>query len=251
MTLEILTSDSLSPLRHGFFTRRGGASSGVFSGLNCGIGSTDQTEIVAINRRRVADALEIDPGNLLGVHQVHSADAVTVTGPMSDRPRADALVTGTPGLALTVLTADCQPVLFADHEAQVIGAAHAGWRGTLDGILESTIDAMCDLGARREDIHAVIGPSISQAAYEVGPEFFDIFIDHDPDYAQYFAGGDGDRMHFDLPGFGLHRLRLAGIGSASWTRHCTYFDAERFYSYRGATHAKEADYGRLIAAIAL
>ena len=147
MTLEILTSDSLSPLRHGFFTRRGGASSGVFSGLNCGIGSTDQTEIVAINRRRVADALEIDPGNLLGVHQVHSADALTVTDPMSDRPRADALVTGTPGLALTVLTADCQPVLFADHEAQVIGAAHAGWRGTLDGILESTIDAMCGINS--------------------------------------------------------------------------------------------------------
>lgn len=251
MTLEILTNDSLSPLRHGFFTRRGGASSGVFAGLNCGIGSSDQTEIVAINRRRVAEALDIEPENMIGVHQVHSSDAVTVTGPLADRPRADALVTDRPGLALTVLTADCQPVLFADHAAQVIGAAHAGWRGTLDGILESTVDAMCDLGAQREKIHAVIGPSISQAAYEVGPEFFDIFMDHDPDYAQYFAGGDGDRMHFDLPGFGLHRLRMAGIGSARWTRHCTYFDAERFYSYRRATHAKEADYGRLIAAITL
>lgn len=251
MTLEILTSDSLSPLRHGFFTRRGGASSGVFSGLNCGIGSSDQREIVAINRARVADALEIDADHLVGVHQVHSADAVTVTGPLAEKPRADALVTDQPGLALSVLTADCQPVLFADHEARVIGAAHAGWRGALDGILEATIDAMCALGARRQDIHAVIGPSISQAAYEVGPEFFETFVNDDPENARFFAGGNADRMHFDLPGFGLHRLRLAEIGSATWTRHCTYFDPERFYSFRRTTHTKEADYGRLIAAITL
>lgn len=251
MTLEILTSDSLSPLRHGFFTRRGGASSGVFSGLNCGVGSSDQTEIVAINRARVADALEVPAENLVGVHQVHSATAVAVTGPIAEKPRADALVTAQPGLALSVLTADCQPVLFADHDAQVIGAAHAGWRGALDGILEATIDAMCSLGARRNDIHAVIGPSISQAAYEVGPEFFETFLNDDHENGRFFASGDGDRMHFDLPGYGLHRLRLAGIGSASWTRHCTYFDPERFYSFRRTTHAKEADYGRLIAAITL
>lgn len=251
MTLEILTADSLSPLQHGFFTRRGGASSGVFSGLNCGHGSSDQTEIVAINRARVANALDVPPDHLTGVHQVHSAHAVIVDGPVREAPRADALVTSTPGLAVSVLTADCQPVLFADHKAGVVGAAHAGWRGVLDGILEATIDAMCSLGATRSDIRAVIGPSISQAAYEVGPEFFDTFMAEDPDHARFFANGEGDRMHFDLPGFGLHRLRSAGIANAEWTRHCTYSDPERFYSYRRTTHTKEADYGRLIAAIRL
>lgn len=251
MTLEILTADSLSPLQHGFFTRRGGASSGVFSGLNCGHGSSDQTEIVAINRARVANALDVPPDHLTGVHQVHSANAVIVDGPVREAPRADALVTSTPGLAVSVLTADCQPVLFADHKAGVVGAAHAGWRGVLDGILEATIDAMCSLGATRSDIRAVIGPSISQAAYEVGPEFFDTFMAEDPDHARFFANGEGDRMHFDLPGFGLHRLRSAGIANAEWTRHCTYSDPERFYSYRRTTHTKEADYGRLIAAIRL
>lgn len=251
MTLEILTADSLSPLQHGFFTRRGGASSGVFSGLNCGHGSSDQTEIVAINRARVANALDVPPDHLTGVHQVHSAHAVIVDGPVREAPRADALVTSTPGLAVSVLTADCQPVLFADHKAGVVGAAHAGWRGVLDGILEATIDAMCSLGATRSDIRAVIGPSISQAAYEVGPEFFDTFMAEDPDHARFFANGEGDRMHFDLPGFGLHRLRSAGIANAEWTRHCTYSDPERFYSYRHTTHTKEADYGRLIAAIRL
>src|SRR6056297_779145 len=150
MTLEILTSDSLAPLRHGFFTRRGGASSGVFAGLNCGPGSSDQSEIVRINRARVADALNVVPDHLLTVHQVHSADVVPVDGPLAEKPRADAMVTGTPGLALAVLTADCQPVLFADAKAGVVAAAHAGWRGTLDGVLEATLDAMEALGADRE-----------------------------------------------------------------------------------------------------
>ncbi|MCV3270584.1 peptidoglycan editing factor PgeF [Roseobacter sinensis] len=251
MTLEILTSDVLSRVRHGFFTRRGGASSGVFSGLNCGHGSSDQTEIVAINRARAAQAMGVAPNHLVGVHQVHSPTVVTVTEPFTDKPKADALVTDKPGFALSVLTADCQPVLFADAEAGVIGAAHAGWRGTLEGVLEATIDAMCALSAQRERIAVAIGPSISQRAYEVGPEFFDTFMMDDPQNARFFAGGEGDRMFFDLPAFGLHRLRAAGVGVAEWTRHCTYTDAARFYSYRRATHAKEADYGRLIAAIAL
>jgi YfiH family protein len=251
MTLEILTSDLLAPLRHGFFTRRGGASSGVFAGLNCGTGSSDQSEIVAINRHRVADAMEVAPANLVGVHQVHSADVVTVTGPLETKPRADGLVTREKGVALSVLTADCQPVLFADHEAGVIGAAHAGWRGTLDGVLEATLAAMEALGAQRARTHAVIGPSISQRAYEVGPELFDTFLAEDSDSARYFAQGAGDRLQFDLPGFGLHRLRTAGIGAAEWTRHCTYSDPQRFYSYRRTTHSKEADYGRLISAISL
>jgi YfiH family protein len=250
MTLEILTCDAL-PVKHGFFTRRGGASSGVFAGLNCGQGSTDQSEIVAINRARVATAMGIAPDHLVGVHQVHSATAVTVDAPLAQKPRADALVTATPGLALSVLTADCQPVLFADAGAGVIGAAHAGWRGALDGVLDATVDAMEGLGARRAHITAIIGPSISQRAYEVGPEFMESFLDADPDYARYFINGDGDRMLFDLPAFGLSRLRAAGVGHAEWTRHCTFSDAARFYSYRRTTHAKEADYGRLIAAIAL
>lgn len=251
MTLEILTSDLLSPLRHGFFTRRGGASSGVFTGLNCGTGSSDQNEIVQINRARVADAMQVAPEALLGVHQIHSATVVTVGTATDNRPRADAMVTATPGVALAILTADCQPILFADSDAGVIGAAHAGWRGALDGVLEATLDAMEQLGANRANTVAVIGPSISQAAYEVGPDFMDDFLAHDPDNSRFFAGGIDDRVQFDLPAFGLHRLRHAGIGTAEWTRHCTYSDADRFYSYRRTTHAKEADYGRLISAIRL
>jgi YfiH family protein len=249
MTLEIITSDMLSPFRHGFFTRKGGASSGVFAGLNCGTGSSDQSEIVAINRARVAEAVGVETDALLTVNQVHSADVVAVTGPLGpEKPRADAMVTKTPGLALAILTADCQPVLFADPQAGVIGGAHAGWRGALDGVLEATVEAMVGLGATRENIRAVIGPSISQRAYEVGPEFFEGFLDADMNNARFFANGTGDRMHFDLPAFGLHRLREAGV-EAQWTRHCTYSDPERFYSFRRTTHAQEADYGRLISVI--
>ncbi|SHL37535.1 conserved hypothetical protein [Roseovarius marisflavi] len=251
MTLEILTADSLSDFRHGFFTRRGGASSGVFAGLNCGAGSSDQSEIVSINRARVAEAMQVAPDKMLGVHQVHSADVFPVTGPMAESPRADALVTATPGLALSVLTADCQPVLFGDANAGVIGAAHAGWRGALDGVLEATIDAMEALGANREDICAVIGPSISQAAYEVGPEFLETFMIEDPQNSRFFANGLNGHYQFDLPAYGLHRLRSAGVGQAEWTRHCTYGDPDRFYSYRRTTHAGEADYGRLISVIRL
>jgi polyphenol oxidase len=249
-TLEILTSDALSA-RHGFFTRKGGASSGIFAGLNCGTGSTDQAEIVAINRARVAEAMGLPPEALVTVHQVHSARAVAVSGPLTIRPEADALVTATPGLLLAVLTADCQPVLFHDSAAGVIGAAHAGWRGAVDGVLEATLDAMETLGAVRGRIHAVIGPSISQKAYEVGPEFFDRFQGEDPDSTRFFVGGANGRMQFDLPGYGLHRLRSAGVGHAEWTGHCTYGDPTRFYSYRRTIHAGEADYGRLISTIRL
>ncbi|WP_158968949.1 peptidoglycan editing factor PgeF [Chachezhania sediminis] len=250
-TLDIVTSDSLAPVRHGFFTRRGGASSGIFAGLNCGLGSSDQSQAVAINRARVAEAMGVAPDALVTVNQVHSPDVIVVTGPMEDRPRADAMVSNTPGLALAVLAADCQPVLFADAQAGVIGAAHAGWRGALGGVLEATLDTMEALGADRARIAAVIGPCISQRAYEVGPEFFEDFMIEDPEYARFFAGGSADRMMFDLPGFGLYRLRQAGVGSAEWTRHCTYSDPASFYSYRRATHAGEADYGRLISCIRL
>ncbi len=163
VTLDILTSPLLDGVRHGFFARRGGASSGIFEGLNRGGGSSDQSEIVAMNRDRVVDAMGVSPDRLVTVHQVHSAQAVTLDAPLVDRPRADAIVTATPGLAIAVLTADRQPVLFADREAGVIAAAHAGWRGAQDGVLEATVDAMVDMGARREAIHAVIGPSIASA----------------------------------------------------------------------------------------
>lgn len=248
--LEKITSDVL-PVTHGFFTRKGGASSGIFAGLNCGPGSSDQAEVVAINRARVADAMGVAHDCLLSIHQIHSADVVHVTGPLSDRPRADAMVTATPGLGLGILTADCQPVLFCDQKAGVIGAAHAGWRGTRDGVLEATVEAMLTLGATREGISAVIGPTISQSAYEVGPEFFDSFTDDDPANARFFINGQGDRYLFDLPAFGLSRLRAAGVGHAEWTRHCTYRDSERFFSFRRTTHAGEADYGRLISVIRL
>lgn len=251
MTLDIIASDTLAPLRHGFFCRGGGASSGVFQGLNCGHGSSDQTEAVTINRARVAEALEIAPEALVGVHQVHSAEVLTVSEAPAVAVRADALVTATPGIALSVLTADCQPVLMADPEARVIGAAHAGWKGAVAGILEATVNAMAALGADPARICAVIGPTISQRAYEVGPEFFDTVMAQDDSAARFFASGQGDRLHFDLPGYGLARLRAAGVGRAEWTRHCTYGDPARFYSYRRSVHHKEADYGRLIAAIRL
>ncbi|KFI27117.1 polyphenol oxidase [Haematobacter massiliensis] len=251
MTLDPITSPALAPLKHGFFTRKGGASSGIFHGLNCGPGSSDMAEVVAINRARAAKALELPVQSLVTLAQVHSPDVVVLEAPPETPLRADGMVTRTPGLALGILTADCEPVLFADQKAGVIGAAHAGWRGALEGVLETVLDRMETLGARRADTVAVIGPTISQRAYEVGPEFFYTFTDEDRTYSRFFAQGKGDRMMFDLPAFGLHRLREAGIGAAEWTGHCTYSDPERFFSYRRTVHAGEADYGRLLSAIRL
>ncbi|MCO4848180.1 MAG: peptidoglycan editing factor PgeF [Yoonia sp.] len=251
MTLDIITDDLLDGVNHGFFGRQGGASSGVFLGLNCGFGSSDQHDIVAINRSRVASAMGGTADDMVGVHQIHSADVITITAATPDKPKADAMVTAVRGITLSVLTADCQPVLFADKDAGVIGAAHAGWQGALNGVLDNTVDAMVGLGAARDNIVAVIGPSISQRAYEVGPEFAERFIDEDPLSARYFAQGKDGRMQFDLPAFGLGRLRASGIKDAAWTRHCTYSDPARFYSYRRTVHEKQADYGRLIAAIRL
>ncbi|PRX37597.1 conserved hypothetical protein [Meinhardsimonia xiamenensis] len=252
MKLDIITHPLLRGTPHGFFGRRGGASSGIFAGLNCGGGSSDQSEAVAINRARAAQALGIGPEAVVGVHQVHSGDVVRVEGPLAgERPRADGMVTAAPGIALAILTADCAPVLLADREAGVIGAAHAGWKGLLAGILETVVDEMVAAGARRERINAVIGPTISQRAYEVGPEFLDAFAVEDPENLRFFANGEGDRYLFDLPGMGLARLRRAGINEAAWTGHCTYSDPERFYSYRRSCHRGEADYGRLISMIRL
>lgn len=252
MTLEILISDALVPLRHGFFTRRGGASSGVFRGLNCAAGSTDQSDVVLINRARVAHVLDVPPEALVNASQVHSAVVHSVSDPAAvPNGPADALVTATPGVALSVLSADCMPVLMADHAAGVVGAVHAGWRGALAGVIEATLEAMEALGAARANVTAVIGPCISQRAYEVGPDFLDAFLAEDEANQRFFAGGAGDRYHFDLPGFGLSRLRAAGVGHAEWTRHCTYSQPDLFYSYRRAIRNGEADYGRLISAIRL
>lgn len=248
--IEAITADALEA-RHGFFTRKGGASSGVFAGLNCGRGSSDISEIVEINRSRAAQHMGVSAEHLMTLHQIHSADVVKVTAPHGVAVMADGMVTATPGIALAVLSADCQPVLYADPEARVVGAAHAGWRGTKAGVLGAVVEAMEALGARRGRIRAVIGPCISQRAYEVGPEFFEAFTDDDPETRRFFANGKGDRLLFDLPGYGLFRLRAAGVAQASWTGHCTFSDEERFYSYRRSTHAGEADYGRLLSAIRL
>lgn len=252
MTLEILTSDLLAGLRHGFFSRRGGASSGVYAGLNCGPGSNDQREAVAMNRARVADALGVPPTRLLSLHQIHSTDVVVASPEgWTERPRADAVVTDRPGVALGILTADCAPVLFHDPQAGVIGAAHAGWRGALDGVLEATLEAMEGLGARSTRIRAAVGPTISQRAYEVGPEFLERFLAEEAGYARFFAPGHGDRFRFDLPGFVVTRLRVAGVAEAGWIGACTHSDPARFFSYRRSTQIGEPDYGRLISAVRL
>ena len=253
MPPDAITSPALSAVRHGFMTRKGGVSTGIWEGLNCGPGSADEAAAVAENRGRVAAHFGVSPDHLWSLHQVHSPDVVTVAGPQGPPPRsrADAMVTATPGVALGVLTADCAPVLFVDPQAGVVGAAHSGWKGALGGVLEATIEAMEQLGAERSRIAATVGPTISQRAYEVGPEFVERFLDEDPENSRHFAGGKGDRAMFDLPGFALSRLRAAGVGSAEWTGHCTYSDPDRFYSYRRTTHRGESDYGRLIAVIRL
>lgn len=250
-TLEILTHPLLSDVRHGFFTRKGGASSGLFAGLNCGRRSTDQRDMVELNRARVATAMEVPASSLATVKQVHSADVVTLD--LDDdivatrEICADGIVTARQDVALAVLTADCQPILLADADMGVIGACHAGWRGAIGGVIEATVAAMHDLGA--QSIKAVIGPSISQRAYEVGDDFMDNFLAEDQDYERFFAQGAKGKPMFDLPAFGLMRLREAGV-EAEWSRHCTYSDPAKFFSYRRATHEGQVDYGRLISAIA-
>jgi YfiH family protein len=251
MTLEILTSDAL-PAKHGFFTRKGGGSSGIYAGLNCGLGSNDDRATVTNNRRQVAAAMDVAPTALQSVYQFHSPDVATITEAAGTNDiKADAMVTATKGIALGILTADCAPILFSDESAGVVGAAHSGWKGAIGGISQTTVDAMVALGAKRENITAVVGPSISQRAYEVGPEFFDDFIAQDMEYSRFFTQGEGDHMQFDLPSFCLHHLCAAGVGHAEWTGHCTYSDPERFYSYRRSCHEQETDYGRLISAILL
>jgi len=240
-------------LRHAFFTREGGVSGGVYAGLNGGIGSHDDPADVGENRRRMAAQLGVTPENFLSVHQTHSPDAIVATGPWPGpaRPKADAIVTRSEGLALGVTAADCGPILLADAKARVIGAAHAGWKGALTGILESTIDAMEKLGAQRSSMVAAIGPLIRQPSYEVGGEFVERFIGADAENAVFFLPGErsGHAM-FDLAGYIRRRLENAGVLMIDDLGLDTYSD-ERFYSYRRSVHRNEADYGRHVHAIAL
>lgn len=241
-------------IRHGFFTRRGGVSSGIYKDLNCGVGSRDDQYAVAINRTRVANQMGVEPERLATPYQIHSAKAMLVDSPLpsSDRPRADALVTATPGLAVAISTADCTPVLFADAKAEIVGAAHAGWRGALDGVLEATIELMEAQGANRLRVQAAIGPTISQSNYEVGDEFRQRFVSVNPHFSRFFlSSNQSGRAHFDLPGFVRHRLLDAGVSEISELGLCTYGNESDFFSYRRATHRGEPDYGRQISAIVL
>jgi len=240
-------------LRHAFFTRDGGVSKGIYAGLNGGLGSNDDPADVAENRRRMADAMDVDAGRFLTVHQIHSPDVAvaTTSWDVDARPRADAMVTAAPGLALGITTADCGPILFADPKARVIGAAHAGWKGAFTGVLENTIAEMERLGAARTDIVVAIGPLIRQASYEVGAEFVDRFTQADPTFARFFVPStrEGHAM-FDLADFIHMRLERAGIATIDDTGIDTYPD-EQLFSYRRSVHRKEPDYGRQIHAIAL
>jgi YfiH family protein len=244
----------LPGIAHAFFTREGGVSTGIYRGLNTGIGSNDAREVVLENRTRAARHLGTTLDLLATPHQVHGIEAVTVENVWvpGQGPKADAVVTNKPGVAVDVGAADCGPVLFADGEAGVVGAAHAGWKGALAGILESTLAAMEKLGATRRNVVAVLGPTISAAAYEVGPEFSARFIEADARNARFFRPSERTGYFmFDLPGYIVARLEAAGIGKASALNLCTYSDEPRFYSYRRATHRGEADYGRLLSAITL
>jgi len=239
-------------IAHGFFGRQDGVSQGIYASLNCGPGSGDARAAVLSNRARVRTALGAE--NLVTLHQIHSARAVGVAEPwdLDQAPQADGMATNMRGLALGILTADCAPVLFADSRAGVIGAAHAGWKGALAGVLESTLRAMEDLGADRTRIAAAVGPCISQPNYEVGPEFRDRFLDNDSSFARFFArSAKADHWHFDLKGFVALRLDDAGLENVARFPACTYAHEGDFYSFRRATHRGEPDYGREISAIAL
>lgn len=249
--VEVLRSDLLA-VPHGFLGRKGGVSKGEMWGLNVGYGSGDDPDAIAENRRRAVDAV-MPAAQLATVHQVHSPTVVYVdrAWPQDDRPHADGMVTDRPGILLGVLTADCAPVLFADPDAGVIGAAHSGWRGAFGGINEATVDAMEGFGARRDRIAAVVGPSVSQASYEVDHGFRDRFLEQDQDNERFFGNGPAGKPHFDLPGYILHRLGNAGLGNAAALGLDTYSDADRFYSYRRSTHRNEPSYGRQISMIGL
>ena len=242
----------LAGIRHGFFTRAGGVSGGIYAGLNCGLGSDDERAHVLENRARVARHLGSDRGAVVTVHQVHSATAVFTRDllPADALPKGDAIVTTTPGLVIGALAADCAPVLFADPEAKVVACAHAGWRGAVGGVVEATIAEMIAAGARRDRIVAAVGPCISQSNYEVGPEFEAELMRLDPANARFFEVPDGaQKSHFDLQGYVSARLGSAGLADHGAIAACTYENESELFSYRRSTHRSEPDYGRQISAI--
>jgi polyphenol oxidase len=251
LKLEAANLRGLPGLKHGFFGRQGGVSNGLYASLNCGPGSNDVREHVTENRRRALAALA--PGDLVTLYQIHSAEAVVVHRPwqQGEAPRADAMATTEPHIALGVLTADCAPVLFADADARIVGVAHAGWKGALGGVIEAAVALMEKLGARRTRIAAAIGPSISQKAYEVGEEFRAQFMAAEPANAAFFASGRAAHWQFDLPAYVQSRLVAAQIGTVVVQGACTYAREDDFFSYRRATHERETDYGRQISAIML
>jgi hypothetical protein len=248
--VQPIRAAALSGVPHGFLGRQGGVSQGAMAGLNVGIGSEDDPAAVEENRRRATEAV-LPGGALVTCYQIHSADCVTVSAPLAERPRADALVTNRPGLALGVLTADCAPVLLADAEAGVVGAAHAGWKGAIGGVTDATIAAMEALGARRDRIAAAIGPCIARTSYEVDAAFRRRFEEDDPSNERFFADSRDGHAQFDLEGYVMQRLALAGVRRIEALGFDTYADEARFYSYRRATHRGEPGYGRQIAIIGL
>jgi polyphenol oxidase len=252
VSVEVIRVACLGRAPHAFLGRRGGVSTGELAGLNVGYGSNDELTSIDQNRR-LAIAAILPGAELATVHQVHSADVVYVDQPwpQSERPRADAMVTDRPNLLLGILTADCAPVLFADTEAGVIGAAHAGWRGALAGVTDATIAAMEQLGARRDRICTAIGPCIGQASYEVDEGFRTRFLEPDPANERFFSDPTWGKPHFDLEAYVEHRLRSSGIATVEALHLDTYADPDRFYSYRRATHRGEADYGRQASLIGL
>jgi YfiH family protein len=252
--IEAIQAEALDGVRHGFFTRRGGVSTGVYATLNGGVGSQDDSAAVAENRARMAGFLGVAADSFLVPYQIHSADALAVSAPWAAaaRPRCDGLVTATPGLGLGVTGADCGVLLMADRKAGVIGAAHSGWKGALTGMVEGLVAAMEVLGARRANICGALGPTIAQKSYEVGPEFYQRFVAEDAGFARFFApSATAGHFMFDLPGLIEARVERAGIGLFENLRLDTYSDEERFFSYRRTTHRKEPDYGRLVAGISL
>lgn len=246
--------DAVSGVRHGFFTRQGGVSNGIYASLNGGLGSRDDARAVAENRRRAVARLGLGDAPLCTVHQCHGADCITVEAPWKRQaaPRADAMATDRPGVVLGVLSADCAPVIFADREARVIAIAHAGWKGALGGVIEAAVDAMTGLGAQRGNIAAAIGPSIGPQSYEVGAEFQAEFMAADAANDGYFSPASRAGHHlFDLAGYAAGRLQALGLGVVENLASDTYADAQRFFSYRRACHNGEGDYGRLLSLVAL
>lgn len=249
------TLNSLSRIRHGFFSRNGGVSTGIYAALNCGYGSDDAHDNVAVNRQKVAQALGMkDAASLITPYQTHSSDVIVVSEPWhpGEAPKADAIITREKGLAIGILTADCGPVLFADEKSGLIAAAHAGWRGALGGILGAVVEKMVVEGAERDNIRAAIGPCLHQPSYEVAEEFKREFITDNPEHTRFFAQIPGrDRPHFDLPAFISHQLTMSGLTNITTSGHCTYENESLFFSYRRNCHQNITDYGRQIAAIVL